>query len=127
MVDHAQSPVVGSFIAGAVTVGIPVRDLEAAVTWHQRWIGREPDLVPMPGMVEWRINDGCYLQFFESAEAAGAAVVRLSVTDAQVAHEAALAGGLDIDPIEDYGFVKFTEFRDHEGNRFGLVQEDPSE
>ena len=37
-------------------------DLEAARTWYQRVLGREPDAAPMDGLLEWHLAESGWLQ-----------------------------------------------------------------
>lgn len=115
---------VADLVTGPVTIGVPVRDFDTALAFHRSWLGREPDLVPQPGMAEWTIVDGCDLQLYASAAAGGHAVVRLGVDDIEAARAAAVVVGVQVSQIEDVGgFIRFAEFRDPEGNAFGFVQE----
>ena len=48
-----------------VTVGVPVPDLDAAVAWYAKLLGRDLErLDPIEGMVELRVASGMWLQLF---------------------------------------------------------------
>ena len=50
---------------------VPVRDIDVAREWYTRLLGREPDNNPMPGLIEWQIVPGAWMQVFLDADRAG--------------------------------------------------------
>ena len=41
---------------------IAVRDIEEGARWYKMLVGREPDTLPMKGLVEWQFEAGGWLQ-----------------------------------------------------------------
>ncbi len=48
-----------------------VKDLQAAIDWYSKLLGRGPDARPAPEIAEWNFEDGRYLQLYELPESAG--------------------------------------------------------
>ncbi|MET0742617.1 MAG: VOC family protein [Microvirga sp.] len=59
--------------------GIAVQDLDAAVAWYTRLIGRAPDDHPMPEVSEYGFPGGGWLQIFVDAGRAGHSSLTLTV------------------------------------------------
>jgi hypothetical protein len=51
--------------------GVPVRDIDEAVDFHRGRPPRDPDVVSGPGIMEWKLTPGSYLQFFANPGLAG--------------------------------------------------------
>ncbi|RAJ61792.1 hypothetical protein K378_04154 [Streptomyces sp. Amel2xB2] len=101
----------------------PVRDIETAVTWYERLLGRGPDTRPMPGLADWHIAPSGWVQVFESPEHAGSTLLNLVVTDldatlAELAGRGIRAG--DVQPGAQR--VRFAPVHDPDGNRVTLVE-----
>ena len=110
----------------AATVGIPVRDLDAAVGWYRAALGLgEVDLAPGEGMVEFNVGP-VWLQLALDLEHAGAEgiSVTLSVADATAEHARFVERGLEVSGIQRYdGVVEFFTLTDPDGNKLGFVTE----
>lgn len=112
--------------ATAVTVCLPVRDLDAAVAWYRSALSlAEPVQVPVEGLVEFDLGP-FWLQLTHDPEQAGQAgiTVAVSVEDA-AAERAALADkGLTVSEVQRFeGAVDFFELTDPDGNVLGFVTE----
>ena len=59
--------------------GIAVRELDDAVAWYSRLIGRAPDSHPMPEVHEYRFPGGGWAQIFADADRAGKSSLTLTV------------------------------------------------
>lgn len=108
----------------SVTVGLPVRDLDAARKWYQRLLQLgPPELSPVDGVVEYELGP-VWLQLFEAetelvdaAAAADAAVLRIGVPDVYAEHERLAALGLQVDPvIRVERVIDFLDLRDPDGH-----------
>jgi hypothetical protein len=58
-----------------------VRDLAAAEDWYTRVFGREPDLRPMPGLLEWHLGDTFGVQVWSEPDRAGHSSMVLDESD----------------------------------------------
>jgi catechol 2,3-dioxygenase-like lactoylglutathione lyase family enzyme len=101
----------------------PVTDLDAAVPWYERLLGRAPDLVPMAGLAEWGISADSRLQVFVSPEHAGRSLLNFAVEDldaslAELADRGLTAG--DVRPGAQK--VRFAALEDPDGNRITLIE-----
>ncbi|HEY1689559.1 MAG TPA: VOC family protein [Solirubrobacteraceae bacterium] len=105
---------------------IPVAELDAALAWYERLLGRPPDLVPHAREAAWRITDTGWIYVLIDAERAGSALHTLLVDDL----DAFLAGiaqrGISAGPLEMIGDgVRRVGLADPEGNRL-YVGEPPA-
>ncbi|MFJ4440207.1 VOC family protein [Streptomyces sp. NPDC088923] len=101
----------------------PVTDHEAAVDWYARLLGRPADARPMPGLADWHLTDGGWLQVFTDPDRAGKALINLAVTDldtelATLAAHGIAAGAAT--PGKDE--VRFAAVHDPSGNRVTLIE-----
>ncbi len=112
--------------AKAVTVGIPVRDLESAVSWYRAAFDLgEPDQVPMEGLVEFDLGS-FWLQLALAPQLAGqeGLSVTISVEDASKEQASFVERGLGVTEVQRVeGVVDFFELTDPDGNRIGFVTE----
>jgi predicted enzyme related to lactoylglutathione lyase len=110
----------------AVTFGIPVRDLQHAVSWYRSAFElAEPDLVALEGIVEFDLGP-CWLQLALDPDRAGQSgtSVNLSVPDATAERERMARAGLTVTDVRHFeGVVDFFELTDPDGNTIGFVTE----
>lgn len=55
---------------------VAVKDLGAAVLWHQKLFGRPAESRQMPEVAEWQFERGGWVQVYQSAERAGSGSLR---------------------------------------------------
>jgi predicted enzyme related to lactoylglutathione lyase len=112
--------------ARAVTVGIPVRDLEQAVEWYRSAFElAEPDLRPLDGLAEFDLGS-FWLQLAHAPELAGTEgiSVNISVEDATAERGRLAALGIDVSEVQRFeGVVEFFQVTDPDGNGIGFVTE----
>jgi catechol 2,3-dioxygenase-like lactoylglutathione lyase family enzyme len=112
--------------ARAVTVGIPVRDLERATAWYRAaLVLGEPDLVPAEGLVEFDLGS-FWLQLSLAPERAGArgVSVNVSVEDASDERLRLAENGVSVSELQHIeGVVDYFELEDPDGNVLGFVTE----
>jgi catechol 2,3-dioxygenase-like lactoylglutathione lyase family enzyme len=110
----------------AVTVGVPVRDLEAATRWYRSALNLgQPGLEPMEGLVEFDLGP-VWLQLAHDPVHAGAEgmSINFSVEDASAEHSRFASLGLEVSEIQRYeGVVEFFALTDLDGNKLGFVTE----
>lgn len=108
----------------SVTVGLPVSDVADAAAWYERMLGFAPQLEPAPGVVEFEVRPGVWLQLFEEGQVRPSGwAFRFGVEDLDAAR-ARLGGlGLDVGPVERVeGVVAFCSLWDPDGNELSLYQ-----
>ena len=100
-----------------VLAGIAVADLDSALGWYERLLGRPADAIPMDGLAEWHFADTGSIQLIRDADRAGNALLTLSVDDLRE-HVAVLEQrGLTPGAIDDTSSerVLFASITDPEG------------
>ncbi|WP_367125972.1 VOC family protein [Streptomyces phytohabitans] len=103
----------------------PVRDVETAVTWYERLLGRPADSRPMPSLADWHLTAGGWLQVFEDPDRAGSTYLNLEVPELDRAVAELAARGLVAGPVRPGGTrTRFASLDDPDGNRITLL-EDP--
>ncbi|MEQ1900081.1 MAG: VOC family protein [Devosia sp.] len=106
-----------------VTIGLPVPALSEAEAWYASFLGPDVEFIhPVPGIVEFKIAPGVWLQLFETADQeAASSVVRFSVTDFEAAQSARAGVGIETgEAVIVPDAVTFSEFSDPYGNALGL-------
>jgi catechol 2,3-dioxygenase-like lactoylglutathione lyase family enzyme len=110
----------------AATIGIPVTDLDRSVAWYRGALELgEPDLVPVPGVVEFDLG-ACWLQLTTDPVHAGASGIslNLSVPDAGGERARMAAAGLRVSELTRFdGVLELFELTDPDGNTIGFVTE----
>lgn len=103
----------------SVTVGLPVRDLDSARAWYERVLGKVADIEPVPGILEFEVHPGSWLQLHDGHQT----VFRIGVKDLEAARDRLSTMGIDVGPIERVeDVIAFFEFADPDGNHLSLYQ-----
>ncbi|MEW2549361.1 VOC family protein [Streptomyces sp. NPDC047002] len=101
----------------------PVRDIETAVAWYERLLGRPADTRPMPSLADWHLTAGGWLQVFEDPGHAGTTLLNLEVPDLDVALAGLAERGLAAGPVGAGGErTRFAALADPDGNRVTLLE-----
>ena len=106
-----------------VTVGVPVSSITQAEAWYLKLLGSDVDVLrPVPGVVEFKVAPGVWLQIFEpDDQPASGAIVRFLVDDIDATQgknsDAGIATG---EAVKIPGVVTFSEFVDPDGNALGF-------
>lgn len=106
-----------------ITIGTPVSSLAEAEAWYINFLGPDTEVIkPFPGVVEFKIAPGVWLQLFEPEEQQSAnTVIRFSVDDFAAAQAARRSHGIDTgEAIKIPDVVTYSEFSDPFGNALGL-------
>ena len=102
-----------------VTVVLPVADLAAAVAFYGALFGRGPDEEPAPGLAEFELRPGVWLQL---STGDAEPEVLLGVDDLAAAHAHAESIGAAPSAVAAEGPVSWSIVADPDGNRLALVQ-----
>ena len=104
-----------------VTVAVPVSDLERAQAWYEALLGRDaPDLVPVEGVVEYRVA-GAWLQLRRGQVGESGWNLRLGVPDVRRERARLAALGFAPGELRDVpGVVRTFDLRDPDRNRVSL-------
>jgi predicted enzyme related to lactoylglutathione lyase len=101
----------------------PVRDIGSAVDWYERLLGRKPDTRPMPGLADWHVSPGGWVQVFESPEHAGSTLLNLVVEDLDQTLADIAQRGIDSGDVQSGAQrARFAAVHDPDGNRVTLIE-----
>jgi catechol 2,3-dioxygenase-like lactoylglutathione lyase family enzyme len=101
----------------------PVRDIEGAVVWYERLMGRPADARPMAGLADWHVSPTAWVQVFESPEQAGSTLLNLVVDDLDKALSDLAGRGISAGEIQPGSRgVRFASVHDPDGNRVTLIE-----
>lgn len=105
-----------------VLAGLAVADIDAALAWYGRLLGRPADDVPMREAAEWNVTEGGSIQLVLDVDRAGTSQLALGVDDLD-AHVALLAErGFPLEAIET-GMFRIATITDPEGNTVTFAQD----
>lgn len=108
-----------------VYAGLAVADVEAALGWYERLLGRPADARPMDGLAEWHFAGSGAIQLVEDADRAGGGLITLAVDDLERHVGELRERGLSPEAIdsETSDKVLFATVADPEGNAITLVEQ----
>lgn len=106
--------------------GIPVADLDTALVWWERLLGRPADAAPMPGLFEWHFASSGGIQLVQDKERAGSGLLTLLPDDMERFIAAATVRGLAIGAINTGERARFVAVTDPEGNTITIAGTMPS-
>jgi hypothetical protein len=102
--------------------GVAVADLDSAVRWYEKLLGRAPDARPMETLAEWRFATGGWLQVFQDGNRAGRSSVTFAESDLSGRLETLRDLGVKIGPTTDGDLVKTAIVNDLDGNQLVFAQ-----
>lgn len=105
----------------AVLANCTVTDLDRAEDWYTRLFDREPDARPMPGLLEWHIDQANGVQVWSEPERAGKSTVVLTVTDLDDTATRLQAADITHKGTEPGGGARLIPLIDPDGNRVVLI------
>ncbi len=105
-----------------VLAGVAVRDLQTAIPWYARLLGRKADSQPMPEVAEWKFDRGGWLQVFHDEKRAGASSCTLAVDDLDATLEALRRDGVSVGRKTETKSVRTALLEDPDGNRIVVAQ-----
>ncbi|WP_108817878.1 VOC family protein [Pseudovibrio sp. Alg231-02] len=106
-----------------VTIGVPVPSLEEAEVWYAKFLGPDTEVIrPVPGIVEFKVAPGVWLQVFEADDAQSTGtIVRFLVDDMATSQQARSEVNIHTgEAIEIPEVVTYSEFADPSGNALGF-------
>lgn len=105
-----------------VLASVAVRDLDAAVAWYEKLVGRPSEPRPMKEVAEWTFPQGGVLQVYLLPERAGHCSCTLSVTDLDAEIAKLDAMGVDTHERSSAPQVKVVMVTDPDGNHIAVAQ-----
>jgi catechol 2,3-dioxygenase-like lactoylglutathione lyase family enzyme len=108
-----------------VLAAIAVADVDSAVRWYERLLGRPADALPMEGLAEWHFPQSGAIQLVEDADRAGRSLLTLGVDDLNRELLTLRERGLDPGSMDDTTSDKvlFATLTDPDGNAITLVEQ----
>jgi predicted enzyme related to lactoylglutathione lyase len=108
-----------------VLAALAVADVDSAVRWYERLLGRPADALPMGGLAEWHFAQNGAIQLVEDADRAGRSLLTLDVGDLDRELVTLRERGLDPAAMDDTTSDKvlFATVTDPEGNAITLVEQ----
>jgi predicted enzyme related to lactoylglutathione lyase len=108
-----------------VLAALAVVDVDSALGWYERFLGRAADARPMEGLAEWHFAESGVIQLVEDAERAGRSLLTLIVDDLNRELATLRERGLDPGAMDDTTSDKvlFATVTDPEGNAITLVEQ----
>lgn len=105
--------------------GMCVADLDIALVWYEKLIGRPAADKPIPGMVQWRNLGGAGLQLWQDDTNAGHSVMTIVTPDLDA--EVTRLAALDIAAVNAASgpFGRIAQLFDPDGNRIALAEPPP--
>lgn len=106
-----------------VFAGIPTAHYAAALPWHERLFGRQPDLFPQDEEAAWMLTDTGWIYLVGDADRAGNSLLTLLVDNLDEQVAALAERGLTPDETEtlaDGG--RKAAFVDPDGNKITFAQ-----
>jgi catechol 2,3-dioxygenase-like lactoylglutathione lyase family enzyme len=110
-----------------VLASLAVQDLNAAIGWYGRVLGKPPDSRPMAEVAEWKFDGGGWLQLYQLPQRAGSGSCTLAVRN--IDDEVTRLSGLGIDTHQrsSNARVKTLMVADPDGNHIAFAETlDPS-
>jgi predicted enzyme related to lactoylglutathione lyase len=101
---------------------VAVKDLNAAIEWYGKVLGKPPDSRPMPEVAEWKFERGGWLQVYRLPERAGSGSFTLAVSniDEHVTQLAKL--GIDTSQRSSGDKAKTVMIADPDGNHIAFAE-----
>jgi catechol 2,3-dioxygenase-like lactoylglutathione lyase family enzyme len=101
--------------------GIRVRDYDAATSWYERLLGKEPAFIPHATEAVWELAEHRYLYIEENRDAPGGAIIVIFLADLDAFVAEVASRG--IEPAEQVTYsngVRKAIYRDVDGNEIGF-------
>lgn len=109
----------------SVLAVVVVAEVQVALPWYERVLGKRADLTPMPSLAEWRLADGGWLQVVSDAGQPGASMLTLEVDDLDATMAELAARGVPItemDLPDRTDSLRLAQVTDPDGNVVTFAQ-----
>jgi hypothetical protein len=104
-----------------VFAGMPVAELEPALEWYERFLGRPSDMAPHEKERAWQLTGDGWLYVLEDREHAGGGLTTLLVDDLDSRIAALNERGIETGQVERLNErTRKLELTDPDGNQIGL-------
>lgn len=101
--------------------GIPVTELEPALDWYVRLLGRPPDMTPNESERTWQLTDDGWIYVVEDRERAGNGLATLIVDDLDARVAQLNERGIETGQVEQLNDnTRTLMLADPDGNRIQL-------
>ena len=101
---------------------VAVKDLNAAVDWYGKVLGKRPDSRPMPEVAEWKFERGGWLQVYKLPERAGSGSFTLAVSSISEQVTALDRLGIDTSQRTSGDMVNTLMITDPDGNHIAFAE-----
>jgi predicted enzyme related to lactoylglutathione lyase len=101
---------------------LAVIDVSKAAEWYERLFGRPADATPMKDLLEWKFEDGGWLQVYQAPDRAGQGSCTLFVTDLVGEVSRLQQAGLATSEPTQAATVKVMMIKDPDGNSIALAE-----
>jgi len=114
--------------ADHVFTGLPVADLDAALAWYERLLGRAPDMAPNDDERCWRLAETAWIYVVRDAARAGNGLATILVGDLAAFTAETATRGIDAGEVEQRpGLFRRCVLEDPAGNRLAVAEPLPAE
>jgi catechol 2,3-dioxygenase-like lactoylglutathione lyase family enzyme len=102
---------------------VAVSDLHAALTWYERLLGRQPDMIPNDNEAVWQLSGKAWLYIIGDAQRSGKTLITL-IVDNLDSHVAEFnERGISFEFVEkDSKIYRRVAVSDPEGNTFQFTE-----
>ena len=108
-------------VKDTITV-VKVADLPKSRKWYSKVFGKQPDLEPFPGNVEFKVG-GTWVQISEGKVLPSSWSLQVEVEDLSRERERMIKAGLEVARIETApGVISWFDIRDPDGNSMRWFQ-----
>jgi predicted enzyme related to lactoylglutathione lyase len=98
-----------------------VSELDTAERWYTALWERGPDARPMPGLLEWHMDETAGLQVWSEAARAGRSTVVIGTDDLDAVADRLAAAGVTHQGVQPGGSGRILQVADPDGNRIVLT------
>ena len=101
---------------------VAVSDVQSAVRWYEKLLGRPADSKPMSEVAEWKFEGGGWLQVYQNTDRAGMGSVTLAVSDLDEQIDDLRKSGIEPGAPLKSPMVIVVMIKDPDGNSIAFAQ-----
>ena len=102
--------------------GVAVKNLDDAIGWYTKLLGRAPDERPMSEVAEYRFDKGGWIQIFADGDRAGRSSVTLVEDDLEGRLEKLKVDEIAVGSVSRSDYVNTAIVNDPDGNQIVFAQ-----